>query len=274
VIQALSRGVYYAATMILFGESAFGLLLRAKLPIIMPLRVWSLRWAALLSALASACLWLGLAAAQMAGAMNGQVLAETLTSTLFGELFLARLAALMGMALLLLFWRGGKLMAVLAAIALALSATTSHTALASPAGFTAIGTILDGTHLLTAGFWIGGLVVLALLFRRKEPNMVLALSLFSDWAMIAVLILVMTGLIDAASVLLRGAGTPSLVYLAVLGAKLVLVAAMLWLATANRLKWLPQRKEPLIEQNTVRELLLGVVVVLLAGVLGQLQPLV
>jgi len=28
---------------------------------------------------------------------------------------------------------------------------------------------------------------LAVLFRRKEPNMALALSLFSDWAMAAVL---------------------------------------------------------------------------------------
>jgi putative copper resistance protein D len=274
VIQALSRGVYYAATMILFGEAAFGVLLRAKLPVITPLRVWSLRWIALLSALVSGCLWLGLAAAQMAGAMSGQILGETLTATLFGELFLARLAALLGMALLLLFWRDGKRMAVLAAIALTVPAATSHVALASPAGFTLIGTILDAMHLLTAGFWIGGLVVLVLLFRRKEPNMVLALSLFSDWAMIAVLILVMTGLIDAASILLSGAGTPSLVYLAVLGAKLVLVAAMLWLATANRFKWLPQRREPLIERNTVREFVLGVVVVLLAGALGQLQPLV
>jgi copper resistance protein D len=273
VIQALSRGVYYAATMILFGEAAFGVLLRAKLPVIMPLGERSLRWAALLSALVSGCLWLGLAAAQMAGAMNGQVLAETLTATLFGELFLARLAALLGMALLLLFWRSGKLMAALAAIALALPAATSHAALASPAGFTAIGTILDATHLLTAGFWIGGLVVLALLFRRREPNMVLALSVFSDWAMIAVLILVMTGLIDAASILLSGKGTPSLDYLAVLGAKLALVAAMLWLATANRFKWLPQRRDALIERNTIRELSLGIIVVLLAGALGQLQPL-
>lgn len=273
MIQALSRGVYYAATMVLFGDAAFGVLLRTKLPIIAPLRVWSLRWGALLVALLAACLWLGLAAAQMADAMNGQVLAQILTTTLFGQLFLARLAALLSMALLLLFWRGGKLMAVPAAIALALPAATSHAALASPAGFGAVGAIMDATHLLTAGFWIGGLLALAALFRRKEPNMVLALSLFSDWAMIAVLLLVMTGLIDAASILLGGKGTPSLIYLAVLGAKLVLVAAMLWLATANRFKWLPRNEEGIIARNTIRELSAGIVVVLLAGALGQLQPL-
>ncbi|HEY1877199.1 MAG TPA: CopD family protein, partial [Rhizomicrobium sp.] len=213
------------------------------------------------------------AAAQMADTMNGQVLAETVTATLFGQLFLVRLIALVCMALLLLFWRSGTLMAVLAAIALALPAATSHTALASPAGFAAMGMILDAAHLLTAGFWIGGLVALAALFRRNEPNLVLALSLFSDWAIIAVLILVMTGLIDAASILLGGKGTPSLSYLAVLGAKLVLVAAMLWLAAVNRFKWLPRNAEDKIGRNTMRELAMGLFAVLLAGALGQLQPL-
>ena len=76
--------------------------------------------------------------------------------------------------------------------------------------------------------------------------------------MIAVLLLVMTGLIDAASILLGGKGTPSLIYLAVLGAKLVLVAAMLWLATANRFKWLPRNEEGIIARNTIRELSAGI----------------
>src|SRR5580704_17716679 len=96
VILALAHGVYYAATMLLFGEAAFGVLLRAKLPIITPLRLGPLRWGALLLAVMAACLWLGLAAAQMAGAVNGPVLVETVTATLFGQLFLARLAALLG----------------------------------------------------------------------------------------------------------------------------------------------------------------------------------
>jgi putative copper resistance protein D len=273
VILALSRGIYFAATMLLFGDAAFGALLRARLPVITPLRLWPLRWAALLVAVLAACLWLGLAAAQMADAINAQVLIQTLTGTLFGELFLARLAALLAMALLLAFWHSAKLMVLPAAIALVLPAVTSHAALASPAGFTAIGTILDGVHLLTAGFWIGGLVVLVALLRRKEPNLLLALSLFSDWAMIAVLLLVMTGLIDAAQVLLGGKGAVSSAYLAVLGAKLVLVAVMLCLAAANRFKWMPKGDDGAIGRNSMRELAAGIIVVLLAGALGQLQPL-
>jgi copper resistance protein D len=273
VILALSRGIYFAATMLLFGDAAFGALLRARLPVITPLQLWPLRWAALLVAMLAACLWLGLAAAQMADAMNAQVLTQTLTGTLFGELFLTRLAALLAMALLLAFWRSAKPMVLPAAIALVLPAATSHAALASPAGFTAIGTVLDGVHLLTAGFWIGGLLVLAALFRRKEPNLLLALSLFSDWAMIAVLLLVMTGLIDAAQVLLGGKGTVSSAYLAVLGAKLVLVAVMLCLAAVNRFKWMPKGEDGAIGRNSMRELAAGIIVVLLAGALGQLQPL-
>ena len=273
MIQALSRGVYFTATMVLFGDAAFGALLRAKLPMIMPLHHWALRWAALLVAWLGACLWLGLAAAQMAGTLNGPVLMETLTDTLFGQLFLVRLAALLAMAALLLFWRSARLMVLPAAIALVLPAVTGHAALASPAGFIAIGATLDAVHLLTAGFWIGGLVVLAALFRRKEPNMVLALSLFSEWAMIAVLLLVMTGLIDAAQVLLGGKGTLSTLYLAVLGAKLALVAGMLWLAASNRFRWMPKGEENAIGRNAARELAIGIIVVLLAGALGQLQPL-
>ena len=272
MIQALSRGVYYAALMLLFGDAAFGALLRTKLPVIMPLRHWWLRWTALLMALLAGCLWLGLAAAQMADTLNAQVLMATLTSTLFGQLFLVRLVALIVMALLL-FWRRAKWMVLPAGIALALPAATSHAALASPAGFTAIGTLLDATHLLTAGFWIGGLVVLVALFRRKEPNLLLALSLFSEWAMIAVLLLVMTGLIDAAQVLLGGKGTLSTLYLAVLGAKLALVAGMLGLALVNRFRLMPDGRAALIARNAAIELGLGLTAVLLAGLLGQLQPL-
>jgi len=169
--------------------------------------------------------------------------------------------------------RRGAMPAVLLALtALALPAATSHAAAASPAGFTVLGASLDAVHLATAGFWIGGLAVLLGLHRRKEPNILLALSLFSEWAMIAVLLLVMTGLINAASILLGDEGKPSLLYLAVLGAKLVLVALMLGLAAMNRFRLMPQGKDQVIARNAGLELGAGVIAVLLAGVLGQLQP--
>ena len=271
MILGVARGVYYAAAMLLFGSSAFETLLRAKLPVITPLRGQPLRWAVLILALLAAFAWLALAAQQMADRLDGQVLSQTATDTLFGQVFLLRLVSLLGLALLMSLRRWRKLAVALAALALALPAATSHAAEASPAGFIAIGATLDGIHLLACGFWIGGLAVLAMLFRRREPNILLALSLFSDWALVAVLLLVMTGLINAASILL-GHGTPSRIYLGVLGAKLALVAVMLGLAAVNRFKLMPRANDRTIARNAAFELGLGLIVVMLAGALGQLQP--
>lgn len=274
---AMARGVYFAATLLLFGLSAFAFLLRARLPMILPLRDAPLRWVLLLTALVSGSAWLGLAAAAMADAMDSQAVMITATDTVFGQLFLARMAALLGLALLLLL-RGhsrgrSALMVVLSAMALVLPATTSHAAAASPAGFAAIGAVTDAVHLLTAGFWIGGLALLLLLFRRGEPNMILALSLFSDWGMAAVLLLVMTGLINSASILLGQQGSPSPLYLGTLGAKLALVAGMIGLALVNRFRLMPQGRQARIARHTAMELGAGLTAALLAGLLGQLQPL-
>lgn len=274
---AMARGVYFAATLLLFGLSAFAFLLRARLPMILPLRDAPLRWVLLLTALVSGSAWLGLAAAAMADAMDSQAVMITATDTVFGQFFLARMAALLGLALLLLLRGHGRgrsaLMVVLSAMALVLPATTSHAAAASPAGFAAIGAVTDAVHLLTAGFWIGGLALLLLLFRRGEPNMILALSLFSDWGMAAVLLLVMTGLINSASILLGQQGSPSPLYLGTLGAKLALVAGMIGLALVNRFRLMPQGRQARIARHTAMELGAGLTAALLAGLLGQLQPL-
>ena len=272
VILAGARGLYYGALLSVFGDLAFSLLLRAKLPIILPPNNKVFRWSVLALALVAGGVWLAAAAGQMAGALSWDALTATVTATLFGQLFVVRAIALLGLAVVFLLRRGTKLALVLAATALVLPAMTSHAAASSPAGFAILGATLDAVHLLTAGFWIGGLVVLAMLFRRKEPNMLLALSLFSEWAMIAVLLLVMTGLINAASILLGDKGPPSLLYLLVLSAKLALVAVMLGLAIFNRFRLMPVGDDRRLAGNAAWELRLGLIAVLLAGVLGQLQP--
>ena len=265
---AFARAVYFLAAMALFGGAALGTLLKSRLPIIAPVRLpraWIVP-----AALLAACVWFVLAAAQMAGALSARALLETATATLYGQLFLIRIALLLALALVPR--RRQKLTALLAAAALALPAATSHAAASSPAGFTAIGTSLDAVHLLTAGFWIGGLAVLAALFRRKEPNILLALSLFSDWALVSVLLLAMTGLINAASIVLADKNAAAPLYLGVLGAKLALVALMLVLAGINRFKRVPRGDQRGIARNAAWELGLGIIVVLLAGALGQLSP--
>jgi copper resistance protein D len=265
---AVARGLYFIATMLLFGSAMFGVLLKSRLPVIPPLDL-PRRWMLLL-ALTAGSVWFLLAAAQMAGEVSQDAILQTATATLFGQVFLARALALLGLVFVL---KHDKAVALLTAAALILPAVTSHAAASSPAGFAAIGMALDATHLLTAGFWIGGLAVLAVLFARKELNILLALSLFSDWALPAVLILVMTGLVNAASIILGGKGSvPAGPYLGVLGAKLALVLIMLGFAVVNRFKLMPQIQDRAIARNTGLELGLGIIVVLLAGALGQLPP--
>jgi putative copper export protein len=263
VAQILGRGVYFAATMLLFGGAVFRTLLitRLKLDAASPLR-----WAVLAIALVSACLWLVLAAVAMAGTLDASVLTQTLTGTLFGQVFVLRLAALLGLLLV----PDGWIAAALAGLALALPAITGHAAQSSPAGFIAIGATLDAVHLLAAGLWIGGLAVL--LAVRKRPEFPAALALFSEWAMVAVLLLVMTGLINAASILLGDKGADAPLYVGVLCAKLALVLAMLALAVVNRFRLLPGSATVAIARNAVVELALGGVVIALAGWLGQLPP--
>ena len=133
---AAARGLYYAATMLLFGDLAFSLLILAKLPGILPPRDMRMRWSTLAAAAGAGLFWLVMAARQMAGAIDLPALMQTVTATLFGQLFLARIAALAALAVVL---RGARLAVPLALAALALPAATSHAAASSHASCTFLG---------------------------------------------------------------------------------------------------------------------------------------
>lgn len=267
----LARGLSFAAMMLLFGSAAFRLALRRALPELAP-RLPG-RAAVLLIAVLAGIAWFVLATAQMSGdpaaITDRAVLTETATGTLFGQMVLLRLAVLLALALT---WRWDWAALILSALALTLPAATSHAAGASPAHFTAIGITIDAIHLLACGFWIGGLGLLAGLGMAGigKPRMLAALTLFSEWAMIAVLLLAMTGLINAATIILGGAGKAMPLYLGVLAAKLMLVAAMLALAVTNRFRLMPRFDDTKIARNVWIELSLGIVVIALAALLGQL----
>jgi len=262
----LARGAWFAAVMILFGASLFAALLRPRLQIALTL---PLRNASVTVALVSSIVWLFLAAREMAGtAPTVAIIRETLTATQFGQALAIRLLLLAA----LLALRGPRITALLAGIALALPALTSHAAATSPAGFSAIGIMVDAVHLLSAGFWIGGLAALTVLFARRELQIIAALGLFSNLAMVAVLLLVMTGLINATQILLGEKGADAPAYLWIFGTKLTLVAVMLALATVNRFRLEPASRTRQIARNAVLELGIGLGVVVLAGWLGQTSP--
>jgi putative copper resistance protein D len=275
------RWLQDASLMLVFGGAMLRAILRTRLPAL-ALPPGRLLTAAALVALLSAPLTLAFTTAQMAGdsaaMFDAHMLTLTMTQTLFGQVFLARLALLLLLVIgALLKWRDNQL-ALLSGAALVLISVTSHAAGASPANFAAIGITSDGLHLLTGGFWIGGLALLAALFVSKTEKKLLAgaTTIFAEWGMIAVAILVLTGMLNAASILLGGEGHDTTAYLAVLGAKLALVVGMVALALVNHFRLLPQlaaggSADGLL-RNIRRELGLGLVVVALAALLGLLAP--
>jgi putative copper resistance protein D len=286
VFFAATRWLHEASLMLLFGTAMLRAILRARLPTLsLPPGHWRV-WAALI-ALMTAIIWLGLTTGQMAGnaqaMIDVHVLGLTITQTLFGQMFQARLLLLLFLCGALAFRAPEIAIALLSGGALVLISVTSHAAAASPANFTAIGVTSDGLHLLTAGFWIGGLVLLAALFARRTEKSLLAAAtgVFAEWGMIAVAILVMTGMLNATTILLGGEGHDTGAYLAVLGIKLACVLAMVSLAVINHFRLLPSLKEDGLAadcseaglfRNIRFELGLGLIVIALAALLGLLPP--
>lgn len=261
------RLLHEASLMALFGSACVLALLNAKVPeLALESRVLMLgRRACALAALLSAPAWFALT---MAGKAD---------DSLFVPLFAARLLLLL--ALPVAVWRGNaRLTIILSGVALILIAISSHTAGASPFGFWIIGTASDGLHLLTGGYWIGGLCVLTALLaqRAAAPRLALAISLFAEWGMVAVALLVMTGMINAAMVLLGTPGHDAPSYLLVLGAKLLPVTAMIGLALVNQYRLLPhlERTDNLVRmrKHVGWELGLGIIVIGLAMTLAALPP--
>lgn len=139
--------------------------------------------------------------------------------------------------------RGEALM--LAALALALVSGSSHAAAISPGVVSAVA--IDVTHLLGTGFWLGALIPLALLLRlasREDgadslPYAVRAARRFSRAALITMLILMGSGVMNAVVQVESIAGLAGTTHGRLLLAKLAVLVLVLVLATVNRAHILP-----------------------------------
>lgn len=170
---------------------------------------------------------------------NSSLLDATL-DTRFGHLHLARLALLAVMALLLgvIFrgWTPRRLVIALAAVGAAVAWTFAyggHPATTSPAWFSETA---DTLHLLSVITWLGGLSMLvAAVFPRRDPGELRrVLSVHSNVALTAVIVIVATGAYAA----WRGTGSVDAVFtttygLLVLG-KIALLAGIVVVAYGAR----------------------------------------
>jgi len=226
---------------------------------------WESRVLALARALAILTLVAGLAvlAVQTANlegrasaALDPAALARVLLETQGGHVWLVRQSFLLLLAAFLavrwdvehgIDWRAARgEAALLGAAALVLVGASGHAAAVEPETTRALG--VDGLHLLAAGVWAGGLPPLLLLLRaavREEgadarPYAVLAARRFSRLALACVLVLVLSGTLNAATHVATVAGLVGTTYGRLLMVKLALLLPILALAWVNRRRHLPR----------------------------------
>lgn len=237
-------------------------------------------------ALVSGILWFCLIAGQMSGSWQGSfdpaIVEMAATGTRFGHIFLGRFAGLMALWLVCVvrLRSHGLASSILAGLLLIALGPVSHAA-ASGNEIFSVGAISDAAHLLTAGFWLGGLLILAIFLQRNWADRVSqlgALRLFSIWGTPVVAVLVITGLINAISILPVSEMTLHTSYFDLLVTKVGLASVMIGLAALNRWHFGPalrtggQRAKRQLTITVGSEIVLGVTVVSVAGLLGLTAP--
>jgi putative copper export protein len=232
--------------------------------------------------LVSGLMWLLLLSADIAGvpiaqALTGGTVTTVLTDTRFGNVWLVR-GGLIVAALLALALKRVWPALILSVAALAAIAITAHAGARD--GLIGWGLLAsDMLHLIAAGLWLGSLPALAILLAASdvEPRLrAAATRRFSGVGIVAVSILIVSGLINALAMLGQPAALIETSYGRVLSVKLALFAAMLACAAVNRLYWTPRLPFPKAFAGIARlasiEIALGLGVMLAVGVLGTMAP--
>ena len=139
---------------------------------------------------------------------------------------------------------------LLASLALALVSASSHAAAISPGAAQAVAA--DVIHVLGTGVWLGGLLALALLLRATSgdagiagrPYAVRAARRFSRAALIAMLVLIASGVMNALAQVESFAALMGTTHGRLLLAKLAVLVPILALAVVNRTRILPAMPAP------------------------------
>ncbi len=275
---ALVRWAHLLPLMAVFGASTFVSALRRKnldATVSLPWFGW-----ACLVAVATAIVQVLLTTAAMSGGWQAvfdpTALLAVLADTEFGHFAFVRIGALALLCLAAVAIRPVGLAAeALSAIALVCVAFTSHTAASGSEAHATTRALNDAVHLVTGGFWIGGLLVLLQLAqRRRGPELMPALHLFSQIAIYTVTALMLAGMLN--TLFVYSAQRVSWSYTILLVLKVTLALAMIAFAFINRLRVMPALEsgndDGTLIRNIRSELMIAAVVVALAAILGSISP--
>ena len=298
------RTVHFAATAILAGSLIFRtalaepILRSSEAATVVRLQTLRIAWANLAIAAVSGVTWVLLQAASMSGlplgdAMTADVVSTVLNETQFGLVSEIRFALAIILAACLVYDRIRRVRWLALASALGLIAAIAWTGHAGSTvgemGFLHL--TADVLHLISSAAWIGGLVSLALLLtaaRRYEADAWASVALgttqrFSTLGLISVGFILATGIVNAWILVGSLHGLTVTEYGRLLMLKVTLFAAMLMMAAANRF-WLtprlalPSGSEPQLKalrqltRNSVIEIVLGLMIFGIVGMLGMLHP--
>ena len=294
IIRGVARGVHVAGSLSVFGTVAARAVLlpgrrgyagsesnrRIVASLTRLLRV------SLMIAMAAGGVWLVAEATYITGSHQIRagisVLASVLQDTNFGHLLTARLALLSAAAVM--FGDGQRhsrvvTAAVLAAAATVLQAGLGHGAAMGGSEGIALASAL-ALHLAAAGVWLGGLVPLLIIVTTTSLDEAYRVaSRFSRLGAICVATLAVTAGLQG-YLLIGGLGAfVGTDYGRVAFAKLALFVVLLGIAAHNCFRLTPgligpsgERSRARLRRNIIGEALVGVCVVILAGVLLELPP--
>jgi putative copper resistance protein D len=307
-----ARAVHFVATTMVAGALFFAVFVfdppirtlgeSAVVPRVHRLLAWII-WTGLALALVSGAAWLVLLSAEISGRplsamIASDVVATVLTQTQFGHVWEVRvgLGSLLALAMALDHhqrWRTSRMAAgIKAALAAGLVGSLAWAGHGGADEGTngIIHVVADVLHLIAAAAWLGALVPLAVLFvsawhsrDTRDAALTLAATLrFSTLGVISVATLLTTGIVN---MWYLAGSIPALVgtgYGRLLLVKIALFAAMVGLASINRLTLTPAfARDPAADRghaprglarNCAIETALGLLILVIVGVLGTTPP--
>ena len=168
--------------------------------------------------------------------------------------------------------------ATISGLLLASVALTGHAAMEK--GVTGIGhRITDAIHLLSGGYWIGAVTALPFVLRPAQRSDLTyrVLRRFSDLGVIAVLLVIGSGVFNAFFIVQAWSHILHFAYGKILLVKVGLVITMVIIACINRFVLTPTFREGdsslrSLRRSVLVETLIGGLVVLAASFLGTVSP--
>lgn len=296
-----TRFLHYSASLVLFGVTLFPLYAypRGRIAGVGGLnRMLATCWALTIVTLVSGVLWFSSVATSMTDVgMSWETVRLVLTETTYGAISLFRLGTIAALVCVLVVLalrprRGFQfLLAGLSAFLAASLAGTGHTQLQEgPAHFWHM--VADGLHIIGAGAWLGGLVVLfyltAMSLDRSSPDSSRleagnVARRFSAMGYLAVATIVGSGLVNSWFLVGSLTNLVETNYGQILLIKVALFAVMIGLAGVNRFFIVPALASPAAATDTASSLrrlrlhilleqCFGLAIILVVAFLGTMEP--